>query len=44
MLGDNDGAVFCRTYGITEEGNFEGGSIPSLLDAPDFADDTDLLR
>ena len=44
VLGDNDGAVFCRTYGITEEGNFEGGSIPSLLDAPDFADDTDLLR
>lgn len=44
VLGNMDGDVFCRTYGITEEGNFEGGSIPNLLDTPGFADDTDLLR
>ena len=30
-LGDRDGEWFCRLYGITEEGNFEGSSIPNLL-------------
>lgn len=37
VLGENDGQVFCREYHITEEGNFEGGSVPNLLgvDAPE---------
>lgn len=30
VLGEEDGAYFCRFYGITEEGNFEGKSIPHL--------------
>jgi uncharacterized protein len=29
-LGAELAAVFCRSYGITEEGNFEGRSIPHL--------------
>ena len=30
-LGAEDGAFFCRVYGITPEGNFEGKNIPNLL-------------
>ena len=32
VLGSDDGAAFCRFFGITEEGNFEGKSIPNLLE------------
>lgn len=32
VLGVEDGADFCAMYGITEEGNFEGKSIPNLLE------------
>jgi uncharacterized protein YyaL (SSP411 family) len=32
ILGD-DAAFFCRTYGITDGGNFEGHNIPNLLHA-----------
>lgn len=28
-------AAFCRHYGITDEGNFEGANVPNLLDVPD---------
>jgi uncharacterized protein YyaL (SSP411 family) len=31
VLGDEDGAFFCAVYGIGEDGNFEGKSIPNLL-------------
>lgn len=34
VLGEQDGAVFCQWYGITEKGNFEGKSIPNLLHNP----------
>lgn len=30
------GQEFCRRYGITEKGNFEGKSIPNLLDQPAY--------
>lgn len=32
-LGEADGGEFCRLFGITHAGNFEGGSIPNLLDS-----------
>jgi uncharacterized protein len=31
VLGDEDGLLFCKYYGITEHGNFEGKSIPNRL-------------
>lgn len=31
VLGKDDGQAFCRLYGITEEGNFEGKSIPNRI-------------
>lgn len=31
VLGNGDGAYFNRYFGITDEGNFEGESIPNLL-------------
>ncbi|MGN0478556.1 MAG: thioredoxin domain-containing protein [Hominenteromicrobium sp.] len=31
-----DAAPFCRRFGITEAGNFEGKSIPNLIAAPDW--------
>lgn len=32
VLGEDDGEYFCRLYDISEQGNFEGKSIPNLLD------------
>lgn len=34
VLGESDGIAFCDWFGITEKGNFEGKSIPNLLDNP----------
>jgi len=34
VLGERDGEEFCRLYDITEKGNFEGKSIPNLIDKP----------
>lgn len=31
ILGKKDGEIFCRRYGITAAGNFEGLNIPNLL-------------
>ena len=31
LLGPEEGRAFCKNYGITPEGNFEGRSIPNLL-------------
>ena len=36
LLGERDAAAFCRRYGITEAGNFEGQSIPNLIAQPDL--------
>lgn len=32
VLGKKDGEAFCNRYGITRDGNFEGKSIPNLLE------------
>ena len=45
-LGEADGEAFCRWFGITERGNFEGASIPNLLENPRYdepEDGTDAL-
>lgn len=36
VLGEDAGDTFCRRYGITPKGNFEGKSIPNLLENKEF--------
>jgi len=36
VLGMEKAQTFCRWYGVSEEGNFEGSSIPCLLAAKDL--------
>lgn len=36
VLGECAGEAFCARYGITGEGNFEGKSIPNLLDNENY--------
>lgn len=33
VLGEEEGELYCRVYDITGTGNFEGHSIPNLIDA-----------
>ena len=33
LLGQKEGEAFCRHFGITESGSFEGKSLPNLLDS-----------
>lgn len=44
LLGQVDGNLFCRYYDITEKGNFEGTSIPNLIqqDPLQFAEELDI--
>ena len=47
VLGEEDGTEFCRLYGITEAGNFEGKSIPNRIEnteAPWNRDDSRLKK
>lgn len=44
VLGPADGAAFCRRFGVGPKGNFEGKSIPNLIDAPDWAEEPDGLE
>lgn len=47
VLGNEDGAEFCRRYGITPAGNFEGKSVPNRIgrqEEPWAADDPRLKR
>jgi len=32
VLGQEDGELFCKAYGITDKGNFEGKNIPNLIE------------
>ena len=41
VLGKRDGQAFCERFGITEDGNFEGKSIPNLLGAAALSADFD---
>jgi len=36
VLGSEAAERFCRRFGITDRGNFEGKSIPNLITAPDW--------
>ena len=36
ILGDEDGEYFCKNYDISEKGNFEGSSIPNLIENKEF--------
>lgn len=44
VLGETDGEAFCRCYGISEQGNFAGRSIPHLSGAEDEAERERLSR
>ena len=43
LLGKEAGVRFCRRYDITEGGNFEGESIPNLLNSLETDNETDAL-
>lgn len=36
--------LFCRRFGVTGRGNFEGKSIPNLIDTPDWETEPEDLR
>lgn len=38
ILGEEKGKQFCRYFGITKEGNFEGKNIPNLLNGNEASD------
>lgn len=40
LLGQADGAAFCKRFGITKAGNFEGKSIPNLLHTKNLTDES----
>lgn len=43
VLGQESGQEFCKNYDITEKGNFEGKSIPNLLQTNDYTINTHAL-
>lgn len=44
VLGDKDGERFCFIYDITEQGNFEGHSIPNLINGSIPENDKDFIE
>lgn len=43
-LGTWQGHLFCKRYGITEEGNFQGKSVPNLIEISDITDGKDSME
>ncbi len=44
VLGEKEGEEFCKKYDITKEGNFEGYSIPNLINNDDENDFDDSIK
>ena len=44
LLGPEDGEAFCRWYGVTESGNFEGRNILNLLAQERLEDEPERIR
>ncbi|NLB36545.1 MAG: thioredoxin domain-containing protein, partial [Clostridiales bacterium] len=44
VFGQEDAQAFCDWFGISEEGNFEGKSIPNLLENRDYENDNPQMR
>lgn len=44
VLGPAGGERFCSWFGITEEGNFEGGNIPNLIANSDYAEENQQME
>ena len=43
VLGE-DAPAFCARFGVTEQGNFHGKSIPNLIGAPDWAETSEQIE
>ena len=43
LLGPKDGQLLCWWYGILEGGNFEGKSIPNLIETPDYEESSERI-
>ena len=43
VLGPEDGRLFCRWYGVTKQGNFEGKNIPNLLGNAEYEREPEAL-
>jgi len=44
ILGDDDGAIYCSYYDITEKGNFEGSNIPNLIKSDIEEEDQNFIK
>lgn len=44
IMGDTDGEKYCKYYNITDEGNFEGSSIPNLINSDIPDEDKDFVE
>lgn len=44
ILGNRRGRQFCRHFGITAEGNFEGKNIPNLLNEKGLSDEGNMIE
>ena len=43
VLGEEASDAFCRRYGVTAQGNFEGNSIPNLIRASDIESESERM-
>lgn len=44
VVGEKQGQAFCRRFGITFAGNFEGKSIPNLIGTPDWEQEPEEIK